>query len=342
MAATAKAAREPHKLKEHAHGVVDLGVVGAGSDIGSVSIEDAVGALDWLFDPLDSGGGGVADFTDDSLDGEGGVVESLGSATQLDHSALSYGASETGGRHERLRRVKPIDASLPASIKKARHKLETHKSILTAEEYFGGDDDAVFLAVTVREIVLGALLDNDLWCYEWIFGAAQVETDERPPRQKVLEFFDARDVVLQTRVQFQMLRDGHSVNMAFPCKSLDRSFLWQLTGLLAEHKDIFALEHALTIMELMWGNPGISESRLWSLYENAITARPGQAVFKVDEASFSSSLVFLEMGYMCSRNAKTNGWYLTGKNPARHAEDLRKDLKRFNMASMNRGWSSWF
>lgn len=193
--------------------------------------EDAVRGLDWLFGPLDSGGGGSVDWADDPLEFEADSDEPLDSAAQLANAALSYGASQDGGRYNRFRRLKE------------------DKTVLTIEEFFGGDDDAVFLATVTREIVQSALLDGDDWGFEWIFGASQLQTAERPSRRDILEFFGAREIVLQTRMQYQMLREHRKYSMRFICPGLDRMFLWKLTGLLAKQGQLIAIDHAVTIME---------------------------------------------------------------------------------------------
>lgn len=177
---------------------------------------------------------------------------------------------------------------------------------------------------------------------QWIFGRKDLEHPSIPTRSMVLEFFEARPVVLQTRIQYQMWRDSTKFSMKFECSPLDRTFLWQLTRLLNESVGT-SIEHGMTIMAKIWANPGINETALWELYCEAIINAKG--LFRSltpNLEAFQSALVFLEMHYMASKNVDSNGWYLTGRNPMRQVDEMRRDLKRVNVDSARRGWSSWW
>ena len=330
MAKPAHAAPKGAETNKDTDANVDVGLPDFGGMPSDRAIAQSIDGLGWLFSTLDDGGGGDADWPDDDLADSGNSGEPLDSSEKLDRAALSYGAAEDRRPGGRLRR-----------LDQRPHK-HLEKTILSVEEHFQGDEDAVFLAVVIRDLVHDALIDKDPWAFEWLFGANYVKTPAIPPRDVALRFFEAREVVLQTRVQYQMLRENIEFNMEFPTKGVDRIFLWQVTGLLRERGQIVSIDHTLTIMEQLWRNPGVLEAQLWELYSKHIVARPSSIVLKPERANFDMAMVFLDLAHIFSQNEQSKGWYFTGKNPAKAIEEKRRDLKRFNVETMNRGWSSWW
>lgn len=316
-------AHRADRNKDASYGHMDLGRFD--SDLRAVdpSDQELVGSLDWLLGSVDIGGGGIDDWAADTVADQTHPDQSLDFAKKLDDAALSYGSTQDGGRDYRIRGLKERD-------------------LITIQDIVGGDEDAMFLAVHTHKIVERALTGVDPWAMQWIFGREDLEHASIPTRSMVLEFFEARPVVLQTRIQYQMWRDATKFSMKFECSALDRTFLWQLSRLLNESVGT-SIEHGMTIMAKIWANPGIVEAALWKLYCEEISNSKG--LFRSltpNLEAFQSALVFLEIHYLASKNVDSNGWYLTGRNPMRQVEEMRRDLKRVNFDSARRGWSTWW
>lgn len=307
---------------EPGHGDVDLLDGGGDRDARhsvDFSASDAFGAAAWLADPVADGRGWTNDRADDPLGDEDSGVGPLGGDSESVVSALRYAATESGRQDRRFRRV-------------SRAKID--EQLL---DFFPEDSDEYFVALAVRDTITAALLDRDAWSYEWIFGVDGIAASDLPARSAVLALFEARDLVFQTRVQYQMWLNGLVYEMRFPVPSLQRRFMMRLNGILSETGFVGRFPQATTLLETVWRNPGADEARLWEL---SLAAEPEDNTYDSDVHSLFLS--FFSEDYLISRNLVTGGWHFTGTNPRRMAEDTRLARPGLSGASIHRGWSQWW
>lgn len=302
-------------------GMDDADPLGGGDpgDSGDLAVEDVLGAASWLLDPVDHGGGIVDDGEVVSVPLQDHLHRSLDLGAQSTLPALRYGAAESRRRDARLRRLNPPEV----------------QELLA--DYFAEDDTRLALAYSMRRVVMDALHEKDAWSLEWIFGNDGLEREDLPARSITLELFEARDLVFQTRVQYQMWLEGWSCEMRFPTPGLHRRFVMKLNGILHEYDLSSHVMQASTIMEQIWRNPGVSDARLWELCINR-----GLFTNEHDLEVQALVLQLLAEDYLISRHDRTHGWYFTGTNPVRMLQDLRLSRPGLNGASVNRAWSQWW
>lgn len=205
------------------------------------------------------------------------------------------------------------------------------------EDFFAEDETRLCMAYAARLVVSDALLESDDWSYEWLFGVDGLSRDDLPQRSKLLDLFDAREITLQTRVQYQMWLDGVVYSMKFPTPPMPRRHLMKINGILAEYELVGWVSEAVELAEIIWRNPGITDDKIWALFADRQLNSTPEAI-----STYALMLELFADAYLISRNNKNQGWYMTVINPRRLAAETRLSRPGFTGASINRGWSAWF
>lgn len=288
------------------------------------SLAGVVGAYDWLVDPMADLPGGGYELHDGPVAAKEDHLSALGPPSELALAALSYATSTAvPGKRKRVKRkrITGNDASW-------------HDFFLQEEELF---------ACEIAFEQVQAVLAGDPWAMRWLMASHAPSRFGVPPRPLVLEVFEARDYVLQTRVAYEMWRYGLSSLQAddptgrYAITPLSRRFLFEITALMSSHNVFDDPAHYVQVADLIRANPGVSERSLLSLFEDA--AEPGSGLNLADVVG--RALTYMDLEHLLSESP-SGGWYFTGRNPIRKREELIEDRKIFGYGSINRGWSQWF
>lgn len=310
----ADAGRSPERM-------VELDHVGSDptGDPPDLSVAELFGAADWLTDSVGTVGEWADARPNDPVDFQERNRRTLDSDQEPLIAALRHGAHQGRRLDTKLRRLNP----------------RIIQDLL--EDFFAEDETRLCMAYAARLVVSDALLEKDAWSFEWIFGVDGISREDLPPRSKLLELFDARDITLQTRVQYQMWLDGVVYSMRFPTQSMPRRHLMKINGILAEHELIGWVAEAVELAEVIWRNPGITEEALWTeLADRGIRCQPE------DITAYTLILELLSDSHLLSLNAKNAGWYMTGVNPRRLAAETRLIRPGSTGSSVHRSWSQWW
>lgn len=301
--------------------LVELDHVGGDhpGDPGDLSVAELFGAADWLTDPVGSVGEWSDARPDSPVADQDRDRRSLDSDQEPLIAALRHGAHQGRRLDTKLRRLNP----------------RVIQDLL--EDFFAEDETRLCMAYATRLVVSDALLEKDAWSFEWLFGIDGLSREDLPVRSKLLELFDAREITLQTRVQYQMWLDGVVYSMRFPTPPMPRRHLMKINGVLAEHDLIGWVTEAVELAEVIWRNPGITDEALWAEFsDRGIRCDPD------DITAYTLILELLSDSYMISSNTKNSGWYMTAVNPRRLAAETRLSRPGSTGASVNRSWSQWW
>lgn len=301
--------------------VVELDHVGSDhpGDPADLSVAELFGAADWLTDSVGTVGEWTDARPDSPVDHQERDRRALDSDQEPLLAALRHGAHQGRRLDTKLRRLNP----------------RVIQDLL--EDFFAEDETRLCMAYATRLVVSDALLEKDAWSFEWLFGVDGLSREDLPTRGKLLELFDAREITLQTRVQYQMWLDGVVYSMRFPTPPMPRRHLMKINGILAEHDLIGWLSEAVELAEVIWRNPGITGDALWAeLAERGIRCQPE------DITAYTLILELFSDSHMISLNTKNAGWYMTGVNPRRLAAETRLSRPGSTGSSVHRSWSQWW
>lgn len=301
--------------------VVELDHVGSDhpGDPADLSVAELFGAADWLTDSVGTVGEWTDARPDSSVDHQERDRRALDSDQEPLLAALRHGAHQGRRLDTKLRRLNP----------------RVIQDLL--EDFFAEDETRLCMAYATRLVVSDALLEKDAWSFEWLFGVDGLSREDLPTRGKLLELFDAREITLQTRVQYQMWLDGVVYSMRFPTPPMPRRHLMKINGILAEHDLIGWLSEAVELAEVIWRNPGITDEALWAeLADRGIRCQPE------DITAYTLILELFSDSHLISLNTKNAGWYMTAVNPRRLAAETRLSRPGSTGSSVHRSWSQWW
>jgi hypothetical protein len=296
----------------------------SGSHHPDTALAGVVGAYDWLFDPMADFPGGGDELHDGPVGHQEDHFSALDPSSELALAALSYATSTAvAGKRKSVRRKRLAGADAP-----------WHEFFLLEEELF---------ACEIAFDQVQAAITGDPWAMRWLMASDAPSRPGVPPRPLVLEIFEARDYVLQTRVAYEMWRHGQTALQAtdpagrFAITPLSRRFLFEITAVMSEHNVFDDPGHYVQVADLARANPGITEGGLRALFEEEAGLEPGLNAAAV----VGRALSYMDLEHLLSQSA-AGGWYFTGRNPIRKREELIEDRKTFGYGSINRSWSQWF